>query len=346
MSKTTSLLLAAAALMLTLSSQSAQENPPPQNPDFKDAPVSDVLKWAQAELGCGFIYEGQDLFEGGKPLSISSASLKPGNKAERTLALFELLRRVGLVAFQVEGLPGPVYQIVKGPQAARFATVARTPQEAARYYFAALAIKLSRASPQAVATAMKEKLTPGVGSIEVFEATHTLVVCDFSDRLLAAHALAQAADTPALRDDDLVVADFVPRSLPAKRLSAAVERLRARGETWQSSVNEHSNLLLISGRRDEVARVSERMSRLDSKPQDPAFAETVETFKVSNGSAEEAARTLKQMFELEIASGSVQVGAFERARKIVFRGSRADVLRAQEALKQVDVAPDGAPKDK
>lgn len=346
MSKTTGLLLAAAALMLTLGSQNAQENPQPQDPDFKDAPVSDVLKWAQTELGCGFIYEGEDLFEGGKPLTISSASLRPGSNAERTLALFELLRRAGLVAFQVEGLPGPVYQLVKGAQASRFATVVQSPQEAARYYFAALAIKLSRASPQVVAAALKDKLTPGVGSLEVFEATHTLVICDFSDRLLAAHALALAADTPATRDDDLVVADFVPRSLPARRMNAAVERLRVRGESWQASVNEHSNLLLISGRRDEVARVSERLTRLDSRPQDPAFAETVETFKVSNGSAEEAARTLKQMFELEIASGSVQVGAFERARKIVFRGSRADAIRAQEALKQVDVAPDGAPKDK
>ena len=68
--------------------------------------------------------------------------------------------------------------------------------------------------------------------------------------------------------------------------------------------------------------------------------------RCGHGSAEEAARTLKQMFEAEISAGSVQIGAYERAQKIVFRGSKADGQRAADALKVVDMAPDAAPKDK
>ncbi len=294
----------------------------------------------------GFIYEAADLLEAGKPRKVTSASVKTENKAARTLVLFELLRRCELVAFEVEGLPGPTYQLVKGEEAARFATVVNTPSEARQFYFAALSIKLMRADPARVADALRSKLTAGVGQVEVFENTHTLVVCDFSDRLEAAFETAQAADVPAAREDDLVLADFVPVSCTAKKMGSALERLRARDETWQLTVNENSNLLLVSGRRDQVDRVQGRFSKLDGKPLDPAFSEEVQTFKVLFGSADDAAKTLRQMFAVEIETGTVQVGAYERAQKIVFRGSRFDATRAAEALKAVDVDPGNAPKDK
>jgi len=322
---------------------SAQE---PEAVAFKDAPITDVLTWAQKDIGCGFIYEGADLMVDGKPRRISSERLTPKSKAEKTLALFELLKRAELVAFEVEGMPGPTYQLVRGAEATRYATVVKTLEEARKYYFAALSIKLMRADPAQAAEAVRRVLTEHVGTVEVFTQTHTLIVCDFSSRLQAAYETAQAADIPAEREDDLIIADLAPKTTTAKRASAAMERLRGAGENWQATVNESANLLLISGRRDEVQRVSERFARYESKPADAAYAETVETFKVVNVSADEAARTLKSMFESEIAGGSVQIGAFERQQKIVFRGGQHDALRAKEALKAIDAEPDAAPKEK
>ena len=337
------LLLAALALIGLSLHTSAQEAEPLA---FKDAPITDVLAWAQKDIGCGFIYEGADLMLEGKPRRISSERLAPKSKAERTLALFEILRRAELVAFEVEGMPGPTYQLVRGNEAARYATVVKNMEEARKYYFAALSIKLMRADPAATADAVRRVLTERVGSVEVFAQTHTLIVSDFSSRLQAAYETAQAADVPAERDDDVIIADLAPTTTTAKRAAAALERLRGANEAWQATVNESSNLLLISGRRDEVKRVGERFKLFESKPADAAFAETVETFKVVNVSADEAARTLKAMFEAEIAGGSVQIGAFERQQKIVFRGGKHDAVRAKEALKAIDAEPDAAPKEK
>jgi type II secretory pathway component GspD/PulD (secretin) len=338
------LFLIAAALLTCLTLQSsAQET---EAVDFKDAPITDVLTWAQKDIGCGFIYEGADLIVDGKPRKITSERLTPKTKAEKTLALFELLKRAELVAFEVEGMPGPTYQLVKGAEAARYATVVKTMNEARKYYFAALSIKLMRADPAQAAEAVRRVLTEHVGSIEVFLPTHTLIVSDFSSRLQAAYETAQAADVPAEREDDLIIADLAPHTTTAKRAAAAMERLRSKGELWQVTVNESSNVLLISGRRDEVQRVSDRFARFESKPADAAYSESVETFKVVNVSAEDAARTLKSMFETEIAGGSVQIGAFEKQQKIVFRGGKQDALRAKEALKAIDAEPDAAPKEK
>jgi type II secretory pathway component GspD/PulD (secretin) len=338
------LTVAALAILfcLTLSS-SAQE---PEAITFKDAPITEVLAWAQKDIGCGFVYEGADLMLDGKPRKISSERLTPKSNAEKTLALFELLKRAELVAFEVEGMPGPTYQLVKGTEATRYATVVKTLAEARKYYFAALSIKLMRADPTQAAEAVRRVLTEHVGTVEVFTQTHTLIVSDFSSRLQAAYETAQAADIPAERETDLIVADFAPQSTTAKRAAAAMERLRGRGENWQATVNESANLLLISGRRDEVQLVGARFKLFESKPADAAYAETVETFKVVNVSADEAVRTLKSMFEPEIAAGAVQIGAFERQQKIVFRGGKQDALRAKEALKAIDAEPDAAPKEK
>lgn len=340
--KTRIVLLAALTLMLSLQSQ-AQE---PEVVTFKDAPITDVLAWAQKDIGCGFVYEGADLMDEGKVRRISCERLTPKTKAESTLVLFELLKRVELVAFEVEGMPGPTYQLVRGTEAARYATLVKSVQEAGKFYFAALAIKLMRADPAKAAEAVRKVLTQNVGYVEVFAQTHTLIVSDFSSRLTAAWETAQAADVPAERDDDLIIADLTPQTTTAKRAAVALDRLRSAGETWQVTVNESSNVVLVSGRRDEVRRVSERFSRFESKPADAAFAETVETFKVVNVSADEAARTLKSMFESDIASGSVQIGAFERQKKIVFRGGRQDAQRVREALKAIDAEPDAAPREK
>lgn len=340
--KTRILLLAALTLMLGLQSK-AQE---PEAVAFKDAPITDVLAWARKDIGCGFIYEGADLMVEGKVRRISCERLAPKTKAERTLVLFELLKRVELVAFEVEGMPGPTYQLVRGTEAARYATLVKSVQEAQKYYFAALAIKLMRADPASAAQAVRKVLTENVGYVEVFAQTHTLIVSDFSSRLAAAWETAQAADVPADRDDDLIIADFTPQTTTAKRAAAAMERLRSAGESWQVTINESSNVLLVSGRRDEARRVSERFARFESKPADPAFSETVETFKVVNVPAEEALRVLKSMFETDIAAGAVQIGAFERQKKIVFRGGRQDAQRAKEALKAIDAEPDAAPKEK
>lgn len=322
---------------------SAQE---PERVSFNDAPVTEVLTWAQKDIGCGFVYEGQDLLAEGKVRRVSAQNLGAKTKAEKTLALFELLKRADLVAFEIEGMPGPSYQLVRGAEAVRYATVTKSPREAQKYYFAALSIRLMRADPGMVAQAVRKVLTDGVGHVEVFAQTHTLIVSDFSSRLQAAWDVAQAADVPAERDDDLIIADLAPKTILAKRAAAALERLRARGEQWQATVNESSNVLLVSGRRDEVERVRDRFARLESRPADAAFAETVETFKVVGVSAEDAAKTLKAMFETELAAGSVQIGAFERQQKIVFRGSNHDAQRAREALKAIDIQPDGVPRDK
>lgn len=329
---------------MALSLQSSAQEP--EAVTFNDAPVTEVLAWAQKKIGCGFIYEGADLMLDGKVRRISSERLTPKGKAEQTLALFELLRRAELVAFEVEGMPGPTYQLVRGAEAARYATVVKTVTEAKKYYFAALSIKLMRADPALTAQAVRRVLTENLGSIEVFEQTHTLIVSDFSSRLQAAWETAQAADVRAERDDDLVIADLAPKSTTAKRAAVAMERLRVKGEQWQATVNDNSNVLLISGRRDEVQRVSERFARYESRPADAAFVETVETMKVLNVPAEDAARTLKAMFEVEIAAGSVQIGAFERQQKIVFRGGSQDAQRAREALKAIDAEPDSAPREK
>jgi hypothetical protein len=54
-------------------------------------------------------------------------------------------------------------------------------------------------------------------------------------------------------------------------------------------------------------------------------------------SGAEAARILREMFALQIESGSVQIAGQERPKSVVFKGSEFDALRAKETLAKVDV---------
>lgn len=315
----------------------AAQNAPKPDSVFNDAPVSQVLLWAQQDLGCGFIYEAELLLRDGKPRRVSADATGLKKSGEKRLFLFEVLRRAGLVCFEVQGLPGPTYQLVEAAEAARLAPLARSREELGERYFATLAIKLERASVQRVAQDLRARLTEGVGSLEIFEPTHTLLVTDFTDRLHVCLDAALQADQPATRDDDLVIADYGPANGDARRYVAALERLRAEGETWKASLHEGSNLIVLSGLRLEVERAGARLKLLDSRPADPAFAETVQTRKLIHIPAEDAARTLRQLFEREVNAGSVQIGGYERSRTLVFRGSKADWNRALELLKALDV---------
>ncbi len=316
----------------------AAADPAPAQPKFKDAPVIDILKWAQDSLGAGFIYEAADLNgEDGKPRRVTADTPAPADARAKRLLLFELLRRCELVAFEVEGLPGPTYQLVRGRDAARHAPFVEDERRLHHYYFAAFAVRLARADIARVSAELSRHLTAGVGHIEVFAPTHTMIICDFTDRLQAALAFARAADTAAMRDDDLVLQDFVPRNGRAKLYSLALERLRAPGEDWKLALHESSNVLLLSGKRDELARVAARLQKLDSNPASPAFVEDSFTARLVHIGTEDAARVLREMFAAEIAAFSVQIAPFEKTRSIVFRGSAADFDRAKATLKLIDV---------
>ncbi|MBE7491495.1 MAG: hypothetical protein HS108_07045 [Planctomycetes bacterium] len=314
----------------------AQETP---RPEFDNAPVGDVLVWAQKSLGVGFVYEGRDLVDPAtnQPRRVTSKGTNPQTRAERVVLLLELLRRAGLVAFEVGGMPGPTYQLHTGEAAARLAPIVDDPARLAGLYFGALSIRLKRAAPIEVAARVRERLSPGVGRAEVFEATGTLIVTDFADRLAAAWEVARAADVATERAEDLHVAHLAVKSGPAGRHLAALERLRMPGEGWKGAVNEQANVVLLSGRRDELARVEERSGRLDNQPAAGAYVETTQTFKLIFVSAAEASRVLREMFQSQIEAGSVQIGAFDRTKSVVFRGSEFDATRAKETLRTIDV---------
>lgn len=335
--------LAALLLLLLLVPGRAQED---SKPEFDNAPITDVLAWAQKSLGVGFVYEGKDLIDPAtsQARKVTSKGAMPEGRAQKLVLLLELLRRAGLVAFELGGLPGPTYQLYTGETAARLAPVLSSPVDLKGMYFAALSIRLHRAAPVDVSARIRERLSPGVGRAEVFEATGTVLVTDFADRLVAAWEVAKAADEPTQRAEDLHVVHLAVKSIPAARHLAALERLRAIGESWKGAINEQANVVLLSGRRDELARVEERSQQLENQPQAGAYVESTQTFKLIYVSAGEAARVLREMFLTQVDSGSVQIGAFDRTKSIVFRGSEFDASRAKDTLKQIDVqgaAPKG-----
>ncbi|MBK8205873.1 MAG: hypothetical protein IPK87_03645 [Planctomycetes bacterium] len=332
------ILLPLVLLLALLVPATAQEQPP--KPEFDNAPITDVLMWAQKSIGCGFIYEAEVLRDAtGQPRRITATHLEPASRAEKTLLLFELLRRCGLVPFEVGGMPGPTYQLYDAAGAAQSAPLFEHPDDI-KPLFAALSIRLRRASAAEVAERIKPRLTDGVGSVEVFSATHTLVVTDYRERLLAAWEVAAAADVAGERDDDLVVRDYSLRVVPSERALAALERLREPGESWKAAVHETANVLLMSGRRDELDRITERVRMLDRHEERPEFAEVTRTIKLIYLTPAQAAATLREMFEPGIKAGSIQIGGFERDRKLVFRGSEFDHKRATDTLKVLDVNPE------
>ncbi len=333
--------LIAALLLVGFAVATPHAQPAKAKPEFKDAPVTDVLRWAQDTTGVGFIYEGKDLNDPatGKVRTVTAASVNPATDSERKLLLLELLRRAGLVAFEVGGLPGPTYQLYTAADAARNAPIVEHPDQLAELYYATLSVRLSRNNVQSVAPRVREQLS-AAGKVEVFEATHAMLISDFADRLQAAWTVVLTAEQPALRDDDLVIEDFVAVNGEAIRFLAAAERLRESGESWKASLNETTNAILLSGRRDEVDTVLARLRKLDSRPQDPAFAETTTTLKLVYAEPGDVAATLRDMFGPQVSAGAVQVGAFPRDRKIVFRGSKADLTRAEAALKVLDIQPE------
>lgn len=339
--KKIALVLALASALGALALAPAEAQQAQANPEFDNAPVTDVLKWAQESIGCGFIYEGEDLNdpESGKLRRITASHVEPETTAEKTLLLFELLRRCGLVPFEVGGMPGPTYQLYTVEDAARSADIVTHPRDLNGRYFASLSIRLRRANVQSVSVRVRRKLTPDIGSVEVFEDTHTMIVTDFSDRLVAAWEVAINADEPVMRDDDLVVQNYAVQNGVAARYVAALERLRESDEDWKATVNETSNVLLFSGTRAQVSRVMDRLRRLDAMEENPAFAESTQTIKLIYAKPGEAVRTLREMFEHEIAAGSVQIGGFERDRKVVFRGTQYDYERAAAAVKAFDLEP-------
>jgi type II secretory pathway component GspD/PulD (secretin) len=330
------LLLAAAAL---LAPAGAQEAAP--KPDFDNAAITEVLLWAQKSIGCGFVYDGASLNDPatGQIRRITAKQVDPQTKAEKTLLLFELLRRCGLVPFEVGGMPGPTYHLYTADGAARNAVIFNEPAELEGMYFAALSIRLKHAPVQSVAPRIREKLTPSTGSVEVFEDTHSMIVTDYVDRLLVAWDIAQAAEAPAPRDDDLVVQDFVATA-GAVRLAAAIERLREADESWKSTVNETANVVLISGPRAQVSTVIQRLTLLDKHAENAAYKESTQTIKLIYLTPAEAVNALREMFEHQVAAGSVQIGGFDRDRKVVFRGTEYDLGRAQATIKVLDTKPE------
>ncbi|MCB9893893.1 MAG: hypothetical protein H6839_05570 [Planctomycetes bacterium] len=336
--------LLAALIAWTLVPAGAQEAQ--HKPEFNNAPVTDVLLWAQKSMGVGFIYEGDMLNdpETKQIRKVTASHVEPQTKPEKTLLLFELLKRCGLVAFEVGGMPGPTYHLYSADGAARNAVIVQSPDDLSGMYFAALTIQLHRAGVQSVAPRIRKVLTPNVGSIEVFEDTHTLIVSDFSERLLAAWEIAISADEPPARDDDLVVMDYTVRNGSAERMVAAMERLREPSESWKATVNEIANVLLLSGRRDEVEQVLDRLALLDGHEENAAFKESTQTIKLIYLTPAEAVATLRDLFEAKVASGAVQIGGFERDRKVVFRGSEYDIERAKAAIRAVDNKPENEKK--
>ena len=309
-------------------------------PDFENAPITDVLAWAQKALGVGFIYEGKDLADPatGRTRAITSRGVAATTREGKLGLLLDLLRRAGLVAFEIGGMPGPSYQLYTGEAASRQAPIVESTDLLKGMYFASLSIRLKRALPIEVAARIRERLSPGVGRVEVFEATGALIVSDFADRLAAAWEVARLADERTQRDEDLDIAHLpVPITMPAARHLAALERLRAPGEGWKGTLNEGANVVLVSGRRDECARVNERSTRLRDQPDLPAFAEKTQTLKVVFVSGAEAARALREMFATQVESGSVQIAGQERPKCVVFKGSEFDALRAKESLAVIDV---------
>jgi hypothetical protein len=328
------------ALAALLAPAGAQEAAP--KPEFDNAPVTDVLMWAQKSIGCGFVYEGAVLNDPatGQLRRVTARHVEPESKAEKTLLLFELLKRCRLVPFEVGGMPGPTYHLYTADGAARNAVILSSPQELEGMYFASLSIRLKRAAVQAVAPRIRPKLTEGIGSLEVFEDTHSLIVTDFVARLLVAWDIAMAAEQPVEREDDLIVQDFVAIRGAATRMAAAIERLREADESWKSTVSETANVLLISGRRGEVATVMQRLALLDKHDENAAFKESTQTIKLIYLTPAEAVASLRQMFEAQVEAGSVQIGGFDRDRKVVFRGTEFDFNRAQATIKALDVKPE------
>jgi type II secretory pathway component GspD/PulD (secretin) len=332
-----SLAPASVLAILLVAGSAAQE--PENAPEFQDAPVTEVLAWAHRTLGVGFVYDGAVLRgPGGEgPRRVSANHSRPENRAESTLMLFELLRRCGLVAFEVEGMPGPTYQLYAADGAARAAPLLSHLDDLGGLLFAALAIRLERATAEALAPRIRTVMTPGVGSVQILETTQTLIVTDYADRLRAAWALALAADAPHERDDDRAVHDHAARSAPADKLAAALERIREPGETFRVAVNASANVVLISGTRAEVRRAGEALERLDAHPENPAFREETHTIKLIHLEPGAAARTLREMFQPQVAAGSVQIGVFERDRRVVFRGTGWDYERAAATLRRLDM---------
>jgi hypothetical protein len=326
-------------LALALGSSRAQGD---DNPEFDDAPVREVLKWAQDTLGVGFIYEAEVLIKPGtnEPRRVTASRVLPESRAERTLVLFELLRGAGLVPFEVGGLPGPTYRLMDASTAARNAPIVDSPAQLEGMVYAGLTIRLQRTSVQEVSSRIRGRLTPRVGSVESFEITQSLIVTDFVDRLYAAWEVARAAELAAARDDDIVVEDFVLRHTAADRAVAALERLREREEGWRVAIHATANVLLISGRRDEVSMVAERARLLDLREPRPEYEEDTRVIAVISAEPAHVARTLREMFEPQIRAGAVQVGVFDRTRAIVFRGSKYDHERARETVRVLDVAPE------
>ncbi|MCK6440484.1 MAG: hypothetical protein L6Q71_09850, partial [Planctomycetes bacterium] len=141
------------ALMLLLAltgMTAAQDKPAGTSPDkttpapieFRDSPVEELLNWARKRTGCGFIFDADHLLdEGKKPLKVSYTPATEGGEQDDILVLFECLKRVGLVAMEVQGLEDITYHILPVNEAIGYADVAWEFEQLEGLYFGTLRVE-------------------------------------------------------------------------------------------------------------------------------------------------------------------------------------------------------------
>jgi|GEM_PF-5664411 len=312
-----------------------------QLPAFDAAPISQLLLWYQKEMGTGFLLnEGSALNDDLTPVRVSFMPPQGTSDAELLILLFESMRSVGRVLMPVEGLDNDTltFNLLRVEEAAGYGVVADQISELEGYYFGSLAINSKLMSVEE----MQALLTPLLsrhGRMTALPNTSKLVVSDYIDNLKAMATAASAANSPALRADDLIHRIYTPLRHEVAALGRAVLDARQIGEVYDVTMLESAKTLMVTGERAHVEEALSRLAALDSRMQLEVPPLKMNEYLVKVRTLDEIDDALRNFFERDFNRGQMRMTSFRPREILLIECNAAKFQEVLAFLAEVDRTP-------
>jgi type II secretory pathway component GspD/PulD (secretin) len=339
----------AATLPFALPSEAQRDRPAPDKPapdqpmvaapNFNNATVPEVMAWAARNAGVTWMGRGdQFLDEAGQPLRISSSGLTLLEPQDRLIFVYEMLKRVGLVAMPVAGMPVGTVAVVPTSEAAGVGNVATDIEELEGDWFGMLALEAWSISVEEL-EAIVRKYASKYAVISTIVPTKRVLVADFIDNLNGiwdAHILGQ---THAQADSDIITETVASARHDPKTLAMALQRSVHSNQDCRVTLHESTGAIMVTGQRVDVETVLESFDILEEMPLLPGAARTLQLFTAKIIPADVLAQSARGAFAAELALGSVRIGEIMSRRMVMVEASEADWRRVEAWMNAVDVAP-------
>jgi hypothetical protein len=327
-------------------------------PQFNDAPVTDVLNWASREFGIAFLStDGRLNGADGKPLRLTwrqgnfaatglppwtgeGAPPKPGME-NGVLALYAMLREAGLVAMPLAGMAQPTCQVMSVKDASAYGRVTTSIDDLEGTFFGTLALHAEKISVRALRDIVTRSASP-TAVISVFEPTSRVLVADYIDQLRVVAAAADEAQTPALRDDDIITSVERPTRHDPRGLMNTIMGAKHATQEYQVALNESSHALVFTGRRKDVDAA---LFQFDAIEKLPALAEEqpeMNIYSVRTLGAAEVAQSLRGQFAAEVSRGQVRITEIVPRGQVVVSAPQKLWKLMNAALPEIDRVPHNA----